>query len=106
MGIMMVSALVNTFIVRFVARAAERTNSPSLRAAASDHCADIMTAAGVLIGLVLVKVTGKSFFDPALALCVAVVIFHGAWEVVRDALRNLVDRSLSPDDISRVKHVF
>lgn len=41
-----------------------------------------------------------------LALCVAVVIFHGAWEVVRDALRNLVDRGLSPDEIARVKHVF
>lgn len=106
MGIMLVSAIMNAFIVRSVLRGAKRTESPSLHAAAQDHRADIYTAIGVLIGLMLVRITGKSFFDPILALCVALVIFHGAWKVIRDAMRNLVDRRLPEEQIETVKRVL
>ena len=106
MGIMLVSAVVNAFIVRFVSRAADRTESPSLHAAAQDHRADIFTAIGVLAGLILVRLTGNSIFDPILALAVAVVIFRGAWHVVRDAMRNLVDRRLPEQDVQTVHRVF
>jgi cation diffusion facilitator family transporter len=105
-GIMLVSAVVNAFIVRHVARAAERTESPSLRAAAEDHRADVYTAVAVLIGLVLVHLTGNSIFDPVLALGVALVIFRGAWRVIRDAMRNLVDRRLPEQDLRTVQRVF
>lgn len=105
-GIMAISALINTMIVRFVSRAAERTESPSLRATAQDHRADIYTAIGVLIGLVLVRVTGNGIFDPILAMIVALVIFRGAWHVVRDATRNLVDRRLPEQDVQTVQRIF
>jgi cation diffusion facilitator family transporter len=105
-GIMLVSAIVNVCIVRVVSRTAERTESPSLHAAAQDHRADIYTAIGVLIGLVLVHLTGNSLFDPILALGVALVIFRGAWHVVRDAMRNLVDRRLPEEDVQTVHRVF
>jgi cation diffusion facilitator family transporter len=106
MGIMLISAVVNIFIVRFVSRAADRTGSPSLHAAAQDHRADICTAIGVLVGLVLVRLTGNSIFDPILALGVAVVIFRGALLVVRDAMRNLVDRRLPEKEVQIVHHIF
>ena len=105
-GIMLVSAIVNAFIVRFVSRAAKRTESPSLVAAAQDHRADIYTALGVLAGLLLVRLTGNAVFDPLLALGVAGVIFRGAWQVVRDATRTLVDRSLPEQDVQTVLRVF
>lgn len=105
-AIMLISAIVNTFIVRIVSRAAEQTESPSLHAAAQDHRADIYTGVGVLIGLILVRLTGNSIFDPLLALGVAFVIFRGAWHVVRDAMRNLVDRRLPEQDVQTVQRVF
>jgi cation diffusion facilitator family transporter len=105
-AIMVVSALVNSFIVRVVSGIAVRTESPSLHAAAQDHRADIYTAVGVLIGLLLVHATGNGIFDPVLALLVALVIFRGAWHVVRDAMRNLVDRSLPEHDVHAVQQVF
>ena len=106
MGIMLVSALVNTFIVRYVQNAAMKTGSPSLRATAQDHRADIFTAIGVLAGLVLVRVTGRGFFDPVFAILVALVIFHGAWEVAHEAAQTLIDRQLPEADIQSVRAVF
>ncbi len=105
-GIMLVSAVVNAFIVRIVSRAAERTESPALQAAAQDHRADVFTAVAVLCGLVLVHLTGNGIFDPILAIGVAIVIFRGAWNVVRDAMRNLVDRRLPEVDLQTVQRVF
>jgi cation diffusion facilitator family transporter len=106
MGIMLLSAVVNVFIVRYMVRVARHTDSPALHAAAQDHRADIYTAIGVFIGLALVRVTGKSFFDPVLALCVALVIVHGAWEVVRGATSHLIDYRLPKEDVEIVQTVF
>jgi cation diffusion facilitator family transporter len=106
MGIMAVSATVNIFIVRYVQRTAEATNSASLRATAQDHRADIYTAIGVLIGLILVRVTGNGLFDPLLALGVALVILHGAWGVASEAAHTLLDQQLPAEDIQRIRQVF
>ena len=105
-AIMAASALVNTGIVRIISRAAKRTESPALRAAVQDHRADIYTAVAVLVGLVLVHVTHNSIFDPILAYGVSVVIFLGAYDVIRDSMRNLVDRSLPEQDLRTVQSVF
>lgn len=105
-GIMVVSAVVNVFILRYVKRVAEQTDSQALRADAQDHRNDIYTAIGVLIGLILVRVTGRAFFDSVLALLVALVIVHGAWEVAREAFGTLVDRQLPQAEINVVRRVF
>jgi cation diffusion facilitator family transporter len=106
MGIMAVSATVNFCIVRYVQRIAEATGSASLHATAQDHRADIYTAIGVLIGLILVRVTGKGIFDPLLALGVSFVIVHGAWGVASEAVQTLLDRQLPKEDIERIHQVF
>ena len=54
MVVMAASALANMFVVRVVLRAGRLTGSQALLAVAEDHRADILTASGVLVGLVLV----------------------------------------------------
>jgi cation diffusion facilitator family transporter len=106
LGVMAISALMNGFVVRYIMRIARRTESEALRAAAQDHRADIYAAIGVFIGLALVRLTGWSVFDPLLAILVALLILHGAWEVVHGAATTLVDRQLPEEDLARIRQVF
>ncbi|RYX82925.1 cation transporter [bacterium] len=106
MVVMAASALINIFVVRFVLRIAKKTNSLALIAVSKDHMADIYAAIGVLIGLVLVRVTGKTFFDPIMAIAVALLIFRSAWHLFSEATHILMDTNLPPEDVERVRQIL
>lgn len=106
MAVMAGAAIVNIFVVRLVLRAGRQTGSQSLLAVAEDHRADILTASGVLVGLALVRVTGRGFFDPLLAVLVSLVILRTAWHLMRGALAPLMDSQLSSEDVATVRQVL
>jgi cation diffusion facilitator family transporter len=106
MGVMAASALINVFVVRFVLRAAQKTGSLALIAVSKDHMADIYAAIGVLIGLVLVRITGKTYFDSLMAIAVALLIVRSAWHLFREATHILMDTNLPAEDIERVKEIL
>lgn len=106
MLVMVVSAITNIFVVRFILRVAKKTGSLALASVSKDHLADIYAAAGVLIGLVLVRVTGKAYFDSLLAIAVALLIFRSAWHLFAEALALLLDTQLPEDETAKVREIF
>lgn len=106
MAIMAASALANVFVVRVVRRAARETDSLALLAVSKDHLADIYAASGVLLGLILVRLTGHGFFDSLLAMAVAGLIFHSAWELGRDAVHLLMDTPLAAEEVEAIRTIL
>jgi cation diffusion facilitator family transporter len=102
-AVMLVSAAVNAGLTAYLFRAAKRTDSPALRADAANHMTDVFTSLGVAGGLVLVDVTGRTFFDPVLAIAVAGLIMWTAWRVVSSSTRVLLDEALPDDELSIVR---
>jgi cation diffusion facilitator family transporter len=106
MAVMGIAAVVNILLVRYLLRVARRTDSLALQADAENHRADITTSLGVLVGLALVRITGRGFFDPALAIVVSLMILRTAWRLTWGALPPLMDTQLSPEDVNVVRHVL
>lgn len=102
MGVMGVSVLVNFFISRYLRRVGKETDSLALLADAEHLNVDVLTAAGVLLGLALAQLTGKAWLDPAAALGVAILIFKAAWELSAEALQPLMDARLPLEEENQV----
>ncbi len=102
-GVMLISAAVNGALTAYLFRAARRTDSPALHADAANHLTDIYTSLGVAGGLALVDVTGLTFFDPVLAIVVAVLIVWTAWGIVSASTRVLLDEALPDDELDVVR---
>ena len=105
-AVMAISAVVNLLVVRTMFRVARQTDSLALHADAENHRADIYTAAGVLAGLVLVRITRRSLFDPILAIGVSMLIVRAAWRLIWGALGPLMDTKLPRSDVDRVRKVL
>lgn len=106
MAVMGASALANIFVVRVVRRTARETGSMALEAVSRDHLADIYAASGVLLGLLLVRLTGHGFFDSLLALAVAGLILHSAWGLGQDAVALLMDTPLPAHEVEAVRRIL
>ncbi len=80
MAVMIVSILINIFLSRYLFRAARTNNSAILERNARTTIAGLYTASAVLVGLIIIRITGLVIVDLILALLISLWIFwSGYW---------------------------
>lgn len=99
------SLLANIVVSTVIARRARNTGSPALQGDAAHLRTDAVTSGAVLVGLVLVKVTGAQWLDPAVALAVDGVIVITGVRVLSTASQVLVDTSLPRGEVDEIRQV-
>ena len=102
-AVMAFSALANFFVSRHLLKVARHTDSPALEGDAVHLRTDVYTSAGVLLGLVAIKLTGLRILDPIVAIGVAFLIIKTSFELAGNAMNHLLDARL-PDDEEKVLH--
>jgi cation diffusion facilitator family transporter len=105
-AVMLVSALVNTFVSRRLFRVGRETDSVALQADAWHLRTDVYTSVGVMFGLLVIWIGGMvwpganlSWLDPAVAILVACLIMKAAYDLTRDSARDLLDVGLPGEDV-------
>jgi cation diffusion facilitator family transporter len=101
--IVALSIVVNVVVSAVIARNARRTESPALAGDAAHLRTDALTSAGVLLALVLVKLTGAQWIDPVVALIVAGAILVTGVRLLARSSRVLVDEALPPDEVTAIR---
>ncbi|HEX6585954.1 MAG TPA: cation diffusion facilitator family transporter [Solirubrobacterales bacterium] len=97
------SAVANGAVSIFLRRQARRHSSPALAGDAAHLGTDALTSLGVLLGLVLVQVTGADAIDSAVAIAVAVVIVFAGVRILRQSTPALVDESPPAAEMDRIE---
>lgn len=97
------SMVVNLGVSAVIARNARDTDSAALTGDAAHLRTDAITSGAVLIGLVLVKVTGAQWLDPAVALVVAALIVVTGVRLLAGSTRVLVDEALPAEEVTAIR---
>ncbi|HWJ72696.1 MAG TPA: cation diffusion facilitator family transporter [Kaistia sp.] len=90
-----VATAVNSAWAMYLFRFGRRRRSPAFIAEAWHLTSDVISSVGVIIGLVLVVITGWTVLDPLVAVIVAVNILWSGWKVIRDSVSGLMDEAVS-----------
>lgn len=85
---------INGGVAVVLLRAGRRLRSITLRADAHHLLTDVWTSAGVVVGILFVKLTGWIVLDPVIALVVAANIIWAGARLLRETGSGLLDRSL------------
>jgi cation diffusion facilitator family transporter len=101
-----VSMVANVLVSARIAHNARLTDSPALEADAAHLRTDAMTSGGVLLGLVLVQVTGARWLDPVVALIVAAAIVVTGVKLLNRSSRVLVDEALPPEEVGSIREAI
>jgi cation diffusion facilitator family transporter len=97
-GVMAVSVVASIFLSRHLQQVAKTTGSTMVDALAKNINADIYSAAGVLVGLIVVQFTKLLVLDSVIALVVSVLILRSAYQVVRRSFTELTDTRLPKEE--------
>jgi len=97
------AVVINAAISWHVFKVARLTDSVALRATARDMFADALSSIAILIGLVLVWLTGLEVLDPIVALLMSAVIARTAFHTLKESLGGLVDTRLPEVEEETIK---
>ncbi len=104
--VMAISVVANIFVSKYLFYVAKKSDSISLKADAKHLSADIYSSFGVIIGLILIKITGFYIFDSLIAIFVALIILKTGFTLTKDALNNLLDGSLPFEDVEKIEKIL
>ncbi len=108
LGIIVMLPLVGMTIgtVMFLRKIAASTGSLVVKADAVHYLSDVYVNIGVLVALVLVKLTGLAIIDPIIAILIALNMFRASYGVVREGVAIVMDESLDPATVAKVREVL
>lgn len=98
LGLSVLASVVNGGVAWVLLRAGRRLRSITLRADAQHLLTDVWTSVGVVLGLVIVKVTGWLILDPIMALLVALHIAWVAIKLLQETTAGFMDSALPETD--------
>ena len=84
----------NAIVSWYAFKVAKSADSTALEASGRDMFADVLSSIAVLVGLVLVRVTGSNLPDPIVSLLVAALIVRAAFVTLRKSVDGLMDIKL------------
>ncbi len=97
------ATIINAIWCSVLLRVGKARRSPALTADGKHLLSDVVTSVAVLVGFVLVPVTGWPQLDPLLAGLVAINILWTGWGLVRESVGGLMDAAPPGDVVARIR---
>lgn len=100
-----ISIVVKEGMYWYTVRAAKKTNSASLKADAWHHRSDALSSVGSFAGILGARL-GLPVLDPIASVLICVMIIKVSYDIVKDAIDKLVDKSCDEETIKRMNTVI
>lgn len=99
------ATVINAIWCLVLLRVGKSMRSPALVADGKHVMTDVVTSVGVLIGFVLVPVTGWPVLDPLIAGLVALNVLWTGWSLMKESVGGLMDAAPPPDVVARIREL-
>ncbi|MEX0408055.1 cation diffusion facilitator family transporter [Aquibium sp. LZ166] len=106
LGINAAAAIVNAVWAYILIRAGRAERSPALVADGRHIMTDVVTSAGVIVGLLAALATGWAVLDPLLAVVVALNILWQGWKVIAQSVQGLMDVAADSEDTQKIRDII
>ncbi len=100
-----VSVVVKEWMYWYTRAAAKKINSGALMADAWHHRSDALSSVGAFIGILGARM-GLRVLDPIASLVICIFIEKAAFDIFKDSLDKMVDKSCSDDMIEQMKKII
>lgn len=106
LAVSVVASLVNGGVALVLLRAGRQHRSLTLVADGKHLMTDVWTSAGVVVGVVLVALTGIERLDPIIAALVGLNIIWTGWRLLQQSAEGLMDPAMSEEDNTALAEVL
>ncbi len=106
LGVNLAASVINALWATYIMRVGRVARSPALLADGKHVMSDVVTSVGVLVGVVLARVTGWAVLDPLLAILVACNILWSGWGLLSESVGGLMDKGVDAATERRIREAM
>ncbi len=103
---MLISLVITVGLVIFLNYVAKKTKSMVVKSDALHYKTDVYTNGAILVGLVLINLTGIEMIDSILGALIAVYIIYSAYEIIKEGVFVLLDAALDGETVKNIKDII
>ena len=100
------ASMINLVASIILVKNGKKHNSITLEADGKHLMTDVVTSGGVLLGIVLIKLTGWLILDGIVAIGVAINIIWTGYQLIRRSASGLLDTAVSKDETDKINQVL
>lgn len=100
------SIAASLILARYIQKVANETDSIALKADSLHFRVDVYANIGIVIGLIVIKMTGAELIDPIISLALAGLILWTAKDIVVQSVDILMDRELPEQIVADIEEVI
>ncbi len=104
--VMALSVAASWYVSERIRKAGEETGSSALAADSLHFRTDVYSGGGILVSLLAFRLTGWTWLDPGVAVVVGVYIVFAAAGICREAVGDLMDRSLPAATVEEIRRII
>lgn len=97
-----VAALINLIVGIILTKKGKETKSLLLEADGRHLLSDVVTSVGVIVGIILVIVTGYYILDPIIAIAVALHIVYVGFKLIKRSTSVLMDAAMPKEELEKI----
>ena len=105
-GVMVFTIIVSFVIARYIKKVSVQTDSIALSADSLHYHVDVYTNIGVILALIMVKLTGFTLADPIMSILIAVMILWSAKDIAIQSVNVLMDKELPGEYVSKIEDII
>ncbi|HOO94807.1 MAG TPA: cation diffusion facilitator family transporter [Proteiniphilum sp.] len=98
----LLASLVNLLVGLVLINNGKKKKSLLVEADGRHLMTDVYTSVGVILGIILVELTGWLIIDPIIAILVGLNIIYSGYKLLHRSARELMDASIPEDELERV----
>lgn len=106
LAVSVAASVINFIVAQILLRAGRKSQSISLEADAHHLMTDVWTSVGVIGGVAVAGFTGWHFFDPIVAILVALNIVWTGFQLIRRSVAGLMDAALPESDRQIIESIM
>ncbi len=97
----LIASVINFAVGLYLKLIGKKQNSEALNASGAHLMADVKTTAGIMVGLLLYKITGLAWIDPAIGILVGLWLAYESVQIIKNNIGGLLDQT----DLSNVSQL-
>ncbi len=95
------ASMINFIAGIYLKSVGKKQNSEALKASGIHLMADVKTTAGIVLGLIMYKITGLVWIDPVIGIIVGLWLVYESVQIIKNKVGGLLDET----DFSSVQHL-
>lgn len=93
------------FLSKYMMTVGKKLSNQAITANAKDYLGDVFSSTAVVIGALLIRLTGRKYFDSIASIVVALIIIYMGYKIIEGGAKEMMEEQDNPEIMEKVENI-